>query len=575
VGLGLPTLRNGVDAEGVAEAAFPPSAQGSHVAVVTDHIDATRAAMDVLSAGGSAADAAVVAALVVGVVSPSGSGLGGGGFAVTYRAKENQATSFDFRESAPAALAPDKLLAAKGPRRGQSIGVPGEPLGLETLHARYGKHKLSALTEIAAKIAENGFYVSRHLAEAAQRSGARMAPGSEVSAALFPNGQGAAFAAKVTRPQLAATLRTFGREGARAFYTGSLQASILASAKAAGSGMEASDLSSYQVVERIPLVREIAGKRVVTMSAPSAGGLMLLEVLGMYGGTQTSPLYAMGFGSSDYYHAIAEAMRGALADRVRLAGDPSFETGIDEAYGKALEPAQLAARKQRIEPTKTHQSPEFKTREGGTSHIVVVDNDGNAVALTTTVNSAFGSGIAVNGAGFLLNDELDDFSGPDEVAGFGVVGLGPNRPRPKARPVSSMTPTIVVGPQGVELVVGGSGGPRIATGVAQATLCRMVFGLDPTACVSAPRIHVSGGVGILLEREIPIDTKKALEAKGEQATLESGPPTGIHMIAIERTPPKTMQGEAPGKRSEKDETAQPIRILAAGDPRKGGFASAR
>jgi gamma-glutamyltranspeptidase / glutathione hydrolase len=523
---------------------------------VTDHVDASKAAMDVLGAGGSAVDAAVVAALVLGVVSPSGSGLGGGGFALVYTAKDKKLTSFDFRECAPAGLTPEALRASKGPRRGASIGVPGEPLGLETLETRFGSLKLSALTEVAAKIAENGFFVSRHLAEAAQRSGARMAPGSEVSKVLFPNSQGAAFASLVHRPELAKTLRLYGQQGAAVFYTGEFQAPIVNAAKSAGGALTAADLAAYRVVERAPLVRDVGGKRVATMSAPSAGGLMLQETLGMFGTGPDSSLFSLGFGSSDYLHTLAEAMRGAIADRVRLAGDPAYESTVEASYNKALELAQLAARKQKIELNKTHLTPEFKTTEQGTTHIVVVDADGNAVSLTTTVNSAFGSGIAVPGAGFLLNDEMDDFSGPDDVAGFGVVGLGPNRPRGKARPVSSMTPTIVVGTEGVELVVGGSGGPRIATGVTQAALCRLVFGLDPMACVSAPRVHVSSGAGILLEREASLDTKKALEAKGEVPTVEPSPATGIHMIAVEHEGGKT-------------------RILAAGDPRKGAFATAK
>lgn len=539
-----------------AEAAYPPSAEGIGHGVVTDHPDATRAAMQVLKDGGSAADAVVVAALVVGVVSPSGSGIGGGGFAVAYSAKTRQATTFDFRETAPKAMNAEKLLAAKGPRRGASIGVPGEPLGLETLHKRFGKKPWRDLVTVAADVAEHGFYVSHHLHEAVVRAGTRFAPTGELQAALYPNQVPIPFATKITRPALARTLRAIATGGSRAFYTGTIAEAVVQSARAAGSDMTLADLDTYHVVERKPLLRTYGDRRVFTMGAPSAGGLMLHEVLGTFGMGESSSLRSEPFGSSGYFHFLAESMRGAIADRVRGAGDPRFETTVDALYNQALDPAQLGARRKRIEPNKTHAAPEFKTQEQGTSHISILDGEGNAIALTTTVNSAFGSGIEATGAGFLLNDELDDFSAPADVASFGVIGLGPNRPRPEARPVSSMTPTVVVGPQGVELVVGGSGGPRIATGVTQATVCRMIYGLDPMTCVSAPRFHVSGSAGMLVEREVSSDTIKALETRGETPTAEAPFPTGIHMIAIDRSGPTP-------------------HVLAAGDPRKSGFAAAR
>jgi gamma-glutamyltranspeptidase / glutathione hydrolase len=538
-----------------ADAAYPPSAEGVGHGVVTDHADATRAAMQVLKDGGSAADAAVVAALVVGVVSPSGSGIGGGGFAVVYAAKTRQATTFDFREAAPAGVDADKLLAAKGPRHGEKIGIPGEPLGLETIHKRYGKKPWRDLVNIAASIAESGFYVSHHLHGTTAYAGNRFTAEGELREVLYHDGKATAFGAKVTRPQLGRTLRAIAEGGSRAFYTGAIATAILTSAKAYGSPMTAADLEAYKVIERKPLARGYGGKYVYTMGAPSAGGLMLHEVLGTFGIGEASNLKAP-FGSSEYFHFMAESMRGAVADRVRVATDPSMDTNVESAYDKLLDPAQLAARRKSIDGNKTHAAPDFRTPEHGTSHISVVDGDGNAVALTTTVNNAFGSGIEAEGAGFLLNDQLDDFSAPGDVKAFGVSGPGPNRPRAGARPVSSMAPTIVVGGAGVEMVAGGSGGTRIATGIAQATVCRLVYGLDPMTCVSAPRVHISGAPGISVEREVSADTIKGLEARGEVTTSEAPFPTGIQMIAIDRS-------------------SSTPHVMAAGDPRKSAFASAR
>jgi gamma-glutamyltranspeptidase/glutathione hydrolase len=296
---------------------------------------------------------------------------------------------------------------------------------------------------------------------------------------------------------------------------------------------------------------------------------MLLETLGMYGASPSSPLASMGHGSSAYIHTLAEAMRGAFADRARTSADPDIEEPegkgqlpgkpkqtVDAAYQSLLEPAHLAARRARIEPDKTHPPQEFKTPEKGTSHLVVTDVEGNVVALTTTINGPFGASIVPAGTGILLNNELDDFAHPEDARVFGFKDGGPNRARPRARPVSSMTPTIVVENGEPILALGGSGGTRIATGVTQAAVARLVFDLDPNVCVSSPRFHTQGAE-LLVDREIAFDVRKALEGRGE--TVKDEPFTGsaIQMIAWKRK-----QG-------------QPARILAASDPRKAGLSAAR
>jgi gamma-glutamyltranspeptidase/glutathione hydrolase len=284
---------------------------------------------------------------------------------------------------------------------------------------------------------------------------------------------------------------------------------------------------------------------------------MLLEVLSMFGASPQSALHSMGFGSSAYLHMLAESMRGAIADRVRFAGDPDVEAQVGAAYDRALEPAQLSARRARIEPNRTHPAPEFRTREHGTTHIIVADAAGNLVSLTTTINAAFGAEIMAGDSGVILNDELDDFSSPQDVAGFGVIGLGPNRPRPGTRPVSSMTPAIVFEGGVPILAVGGSGGGRIATGVTQVALARLVFGLDPSACVSAPRIHVSGASSeLIVDGDLIEDVRSGLRARGENLKDETYAHPAVQLVAWDRA------GARP-------------RILAASDPRKGGLAAAQ
>jgi gamma-glutamyltranspeptidase/glutathione hydrolase len=371
----------------------------------------------------------------------------------------------------------------------------------------------------------------------------------------MPGGNPIPFRSLVRRPDLARTIARFGMEGAKPFYTGDLGRLIVEAVRAQGGAMTEQDLAGYHVKERAPLVRTFGSRTIATMPAPSAGGLMLLEAATMYGVDDKSALHAMGFGSSAYLHTLAEVMRGAIADRVRVVGDPDLEPGVDAAVTAALEPSQLAARRARIALDKTHAGPEFKTREEGTSHLVVADAEGNVVSLTTTINTPFGARVVPRGTGILLDDELLDFTHPGEQKEYGVTGPGPNRPRANARPVSSMTPTIVLENGEPVLALGGSGGRRIATEVTQAALARLVFGLDPSTCVSAPRIFTNGKE-IFVEPDVVEDVRAGLRARGETVTAEPPYAPAVQMVAWDRSGGAT-------------------RIQAASDPRKAGFAAAQ
>jgi gamma-glutamyltranspeptidase/glutathione hydrolase len=546
-----------------ARAMFAPSAEGGRLAVTTDNGAATEAALATLGAGGNAVDAAITAALTMGVVNPVSSGLGGGGFALVYMESERKPVALDFREVAPRKIALEDLMAQKQrqvdspAKRGSSVGVPGEPAGLEWLSKRYGKRSLAEDAAPAADVAERGFFMSRYMGETTADTAARLARSPELAARFLPGGNPLPYRARVTRPDLARTIRRFGAEGARSIYEGTTAAKMVAAVQAAGGTLDAADLAAYQVKARAPLERTVDGRTIATMPAPSAGGLMLLETLEMFGATSQSPLRRMGFGSSSYLHTIAEAMRGAIADRVRFSGDPDSDPGIPGAYDRALDPSQISARRSRIEPNRTRPAAAFRTREQGTTNIIVADAAGNVVSLTTTVNAPFGSQVVAGDTGILMNDELDDFSSPEDIVGFGVIGLGPNRPKPGVRPVSSMTPTIVFEGGVPILASGGSGGTRIATGVTQVTLARLIFDLDPSACVSSPRIHATGGsADLTVDPDIIEDVRAGLRARGETLAEEKYPHASMQLVAWDRT----------GGRA---------RLLAATDPRKGGMAAAQ
>jgi gamma-glutamyltranspeptidase / glutathione hydrolase len=534
-----------------ASAAYPNPVVGSEQAVACDHRDASEVAMAVLDSGGNAFDAVAAAALVLGVVNPSASGIGGGGFALVYSAKEHRVLALDFREVAP-------MAAPSGTRVGHKVGVPGELAGLESLVRRFGRKRLDELATPAINLAEKGFVPGPHLLSEYGLARGKMSPNGELARELDtflrdPDPR----QHRIRRPKLGASLRKFGQVGARALHEGAIAEHMVAAIQAEGGSITLQDLAAYQPKERVPLGRSFGSLQIATMPAPSAGGLMALELLTMFGATPSSELRALGTGSSAYIHLLAEGMRGALWDRFRYVGDPSLFPEIPAMYNSLLAPERMRKRRASIDAQTTHNPEQWSAFEHGTAHISIVDKEGNVVALTTTVNTGFGSGIEVDG--FFLNDELDDFAAPDSGVAFGIPsGTGPNLLRPKARPVSSMTPTIIFRNNEPIAVVGGSGGQRIATGVSQAIFSHLVFEMDPAASVTAPRFHLLPNGRLLVERDTPKDVIEGLRARGENVELEpESVHPSVHMISL-------------GK------NAQGQRKLSAGaDPRKHGAALAK
>jgi len=519
-------------------------------AVATESPTATKQAARLLEAGGNAIDAAVLAALVSGFANPSSSGIGGGGFALVYSARDKRASILDFRETAPAGV--DAGVLDKRPiadeHSGHTVGVPGEVAGLFELHQRFGKSKWQDIVSRAALLAERGFPTEAHTAEqvgAQKPSSLTRSPAYR--SVYLPAGAAPRPGQTLRASKLAKTLRRIALEGKRGFYEGPVARDIVNAVAAAGGKLQLSDLAGYQPVSREPLRTMWDGKEVLTMPAPSAGGLLVLQTLALF---SRAELLAMNAAPAKRIHLLAEAMRGASADRARYFGDPAFTT-VDTS--KLLSPGRMARRKQRIAEDRTHSQPRFGLEESGTHQLVSADREGNWVSLTTTVNGPFGAKLIGEQSGVILNNELLDFSTSESVAVFGVA-QNPNPPRPGARPVSSMAPLLVLERGEPILALGGSGGLTIAPNVTQVLLNRLVFDLGPEAAVAAPRFTIPSpktGQTLWLEAALAKLYASDLEQRGE-LLLTRDWSNAVQLVARDA-----------GK------------LVAAADPRKGGAAEAR
>jgi gamma-glutamyltranspeptidase/glutathione hydrolase len=498
-----------------------------HAAVASDSQLASEAGVELLRAGGNAADAACATALALGVVDPFASGLGGGGFAIVHQASSGKNTALDFRETAPARLVPkvkgQRLVIPK--QSGLSVGVPGEARGLAELVERFGALPFSRCIEPALRLA-HGFVLS---AWAARQIGEELehhpSDGPALVGRLFGIDETAAkrlrAGDRVARPALARTLEKLHRQGAAAFYQGEIARAMVAAIAAADGVLGLDDLTHYVPVEREPLVSEFLGRKIVTMPPPSAGGVILTEALGILA-DRVGTIKKWGAAAPGTLHFEVEALKHGFADRARFLGDPGFarlpiEHLLDRGYHRELSERlsvdRVLAHEAYGTPIPGTVSP---ARDAGTAHVSVVDRAGNAVALTTTINLGFGSRIVAGDTGVLLNDEMDDFTAPTEKQDvFAISGGSANFAAPGKRPLSSMTPTIVLGKDGVELVAGAAGGPRITSATLQIVLDVLVFGFDVGKAVSAPRVHHQWEPDRLsYEPGIPAEAVSALEKKG-------------------------------------------------------------
>jgi len=519
--------------------AVPPvtAVRAAHGMVVAQEGRAATVGVDILRQGGNAVDAAVATGFALAVTYPRAGNIGGGGFMVIHRAS-GEAAAIDYRETAPAAAHPTMFLDEHGavdPRKSRdsalAIGVPGTVAGLALAHERFGSGRftLAQLIAPALALARDGIPVDGDLADSLPRLSARLARWP-ASAAIFLNPDGSALRAgqRLVQRDLADTLAAIAREGAQGFYEGTVAEKLAVGVQKAGGLITFDDLKSYRAVLRAPVRGRYRGYEVISMPPPSSGGVHLIEMLNILEGfTLTDDAAAR--------HLMIEAMKRAYADRAVYLGDPDRVTVPVAGLTSKRYAATLRAT---IDPDRaTPATPgAFPVpREGdNTTHFSVVDRDGNAVSNTYTLNFSYGLGLVAAGTGVLLNNELDDFTAsPGAANAYGLIGFEPNLPGPGKRPLSSMTPTILLKDGKVALVTGSPGGSRIITAVLQQIVGMIDFGLDVAASVGAPRLHHQWQPDeVIAEPAVPEVMRRDLARRGHRIVTRP-PATAVNAIAAD------------------------------------------
>jgi gamma-glutamyltranspeptidase/glutathione hydrolase len=480
------------------------------------------AGYEVLSRGGSALDAAVAVQMVLGLVEPESSGIGGGAFLLYWSERDRTLRSYDGRETAPAAAGPDRFLGKDGTPipfmeavvGGRSVGVPGVVRMLELAHARHGRLAWRELFQPAIAAAEQGFAMSPRLhAQLEREQYLRSDP--EARAIFYQNGKAKPVGVRIVNARYAATLRLIEKDGADAFYRGEIAKDIVRVVRshAKPGDLTEQDLAQYKALEREPLCGPYRQWRVCSMAPPSSGGVAVLQILGLLERTTFARAPPQ---SATAVHLFSEAGRLAYADRAKYLGDPDF---VSVPTARLLSPRYLDTRARLIGERSMRVALPGDTEAPGTSHFSIADAEGNVASLTTTIEATFGSRIMVRG--FLLNNQLTDF---DFVPGSA------NEIAPRKRPRSSMAPTIVFATEGemrgqVQLAVGSPGGPNIINYVARALVAMLDWKLDAQAAVAAPNFGSRNGPTLLEPGSIYDAMKGELEARGhvvEATALTSG-----------------------------------------------------
>jgi gamma-glutamyltranspeptidase/glutathione hydrolase len=482
----------------------------------------------VLESGGNAVDAAVAVGFALAVTHPFAGNLGGGGF-MLIRFADGRSAFIDFRERAPEKATRDMYLDASGKPTQDSIvgwrspGVPGTVRGLELAEEKYGRQEWAASLAPAIELASKGFPVS--YAQSESLKNARNLTLDPESKRIFLR-NGAPFEAGdvLVQPDLARTLTRLSQFGAKDFYEGEIAHRLAAEMAQHGGLITLADLKNYAAVERTPLTGSYRGYGIVAAPPPSAGGVGLLQMLAMLEG---SDYEKSGTGSAAAIHYVAEVMRRCYADRNQYLGDPD---SVKNPVAGLLDPAYI--RKRRVSIDRDHATPSEQVHAGGpagtegaeTTHYNVVDSEGNAVAVTYTLNDGFGSGVTVPGLGFLLNDEMDDFTVKPGVPNlFGLVQGKANAIQAGKRPLSSMTPTILTRDGKFFMALGAPGGSRITTAVLQVILNVIDFGMNVQEAIDAPRFHHQWQPDkLFLERGISPDTVALLRARGHAVDDSAG-----------------------------------------------------
>ncbi|MBU1702684.1 MAG: gamma-glutamyltransferase [Candidatus Eisenbacteria bacterium] len=584
-----------------AAAAAPQPVVGEAGIVVAVEKYACDVGHDILSRGGTAADAAVAVGFALAVTYPSAGNLGGGGF-LLHRASGGATEALDFRETAPARASRDMFLNFDGTvNEGMSLwsplaaGVPGTVAGLGTLHERHGTFSWNELLAPAIALARDGFVIDRLTSERFQLYAGRLGPDPESRRIFLKDSTFYQPGDTLRQPELAATLQRIAAEGPREFYTGETARRLADYMMRSGGLMTKEDLRSYRSIVRRPLEGQYKGYTILAMPPPSSGGVAILEILNIL---EEFPLSDWGWGSVRGLNILVEAMRRAFADRAAYLGDPGFvdvpvDGLIDPAYGDSLRrliQEGLTNRPGSVSPGKPRGLALFMDSVGGslgiipneggeTTHFSVVDAEGNAVAMTTTINASFGSGITVEGLGFLLNNEMDDFAVQPGVPNYyGLIQGEANAIRPLKRPLSSMTPLMVLRPVAARqqdaagfnisgttapgsaaepemelyLLLGSPGGPRIITSVLQVLLNVVTYGMEIHEAVGAPRLHHQWMPDTLWFEPVgwATDLMEGARAKGQTVATWDEVIGSTHSIMV----------------------APSGRLLGAPDPRRSGHA---
>jgi gamma-glutamyltranspeptidase / glutathione hydrolase len=512
-----------------------------HGMVVAQERIAAQVGADILAQGGNAVDAAVATGFALAVTYPRAGNIGGGGFMVIHSAGRNEDVAIDYRETAPAATTRDMFLGADGkPDADKSrnsalgIGVPGTVAGLAMALEKYGSGRftLAQILKPSIALARDGFVVTDDMADTLPDMYRRMSRWPSSAGALSrADGTPLQEGNRLIQADLATTLSAVAEQGPRGFYEGPVAEMLAAAVRGAGGIMTADDLKSYEAVIRPPVRGNYRGYDIVSMPLPSSGGTVLLQSLNILEGF---PMADMKQGSAPSLHAMIEAMKRAYADRARYLGDPAFVN----APVNVLTTKEYAAR-QRAGIDMARATPAgdvlaVNPREGSnTTHYSVVDASGNAVSNTYTLNFPYGVGLVAAGTGVLLNNELDDFTAaPGASNAFGLVGFEANLPGPGKRPLSSMSPTIVLKDGKPVLVTGSPGGSRIISAVLQIVVDVVDYRMDVAAAVAAPRVHHQWMPDeVRAERGFPEGVLNELRAMGHKVIEPLGQ-TSANSIAV-------------------------------------------
>ncbi|MEX2208322.1 MAG: gamma-glutamyltransferase [Myxococcota bacterium] len=528
-----------------ARAAEPGPAWGKRGMVVTSVGPAAAAGREILGRGGNAVDAAIATAFAAGVAHQYSSGIGGGGFALVYMAESGEVTALDARETAPASASEALYLDGSGkPIQGatrvgpRAVAVPGLVQGLFELHQRYGSLEWRELVKPAIRLCRDGTEIAPAERRMLTMVEPRLADFAETARIQLDRGQVPPLGWRLVQPDLARTLEEIGARGGGALAYGPIARKIV---EATGGALSLEDLAGYAPIWRKPVRGTYRGLEVVSMPPPSSGGVLLVEMLNAL---EPYDVASLGLNSSEMVNLVSGAMKLAFADRAEYLGDPGFSAVptdylVSEAYGNELsallrppffllrapwnwgKPAIPTTRRQALAPPS----------DGGTTQISVVDEQGNAVSLTQTVNTLFGSLITVPGTGIVLNNEMDDFSLPNAANAWGAVGQSANSIQAHKRPLSSMAPTIVLENGRVRFVVGSPMGTFIITAVLQSLLNSVDFKLGPEQAVSMPRFHHQWSPDTLMvEPAHPRDVLEKLRSWGHTVEPSRFPMGAVQLI---------------------------------------------